>query len=292
MYILLFFQANVLVLLDDSFSIRSTTTGELQCKIVPQEEDLEHLDFELGMSPCLFITKDIAGYIVDIYDEEYGDSDDDTCEDQCEFEHANLRIYDTKSGALLTSAKILKLIDEPMDDRTTKVLAKGRTLCFTCDGGQEIHVIQVVGKALKRDHFCFPLEHFVKLKKIDASTRDCKMKLLGFLAKTNIVIGNLTASNSKSERMSYAFGLDLDAATSAKDEEGVNSAFSILAQPASKKAARFDDYEFQPVYRTDRSTMSVELVGVASKRDTDGNRKITAIGSNMFVTEMQCSNDL
>ncbi len=275
----------MLLLLDGSMNIHSTTTGENLCKIQPEKEDLKYLKADPHSKPSLFLTEDIAGYIVHIpiYEpaEDYYDSS----------RYARVRIYDTKQGKLIKSKKILANGAGTMRGQSVPVLARGDILCFTCDD-RELNVFQVNGKKLKKYQFYNHLDEFAKLKKLDELMYDYKITLMGFLSKTNVLIANLSFPSPSYQTNDYVFSLNLDVAipvtAGAWYEEVINPALSMPV-PANIKPAWYDsnsNFRFRPLYKTDRTTMSVELVGVMSEKDTEDNSEVVTIENNFFVTEI------
>ncbi len=292
---------------DDSMAVHSTTTGDTLWRTSLEQEDQENI--AKGEYTTLFLTEDIAGFATQVYEKPYDEDEDN--EFQVDPLHVLLQFYDTEKGSLISSVKILEQCIG-FSDCPHRVLARGSILCYkfhmdsSFSSYEEdpfaIYIFRAVGKELKRHVLQFPLNHFIEQEQIDfPSDAGTQTKLLGFLGKTNILLGNLTVAKYKYQidqsnpedliKRHVLFTVNLDTVFAAKDEEETNLAFAIhevctYSDPNS--LYKRDPEYFHPVYKTDQATKSVDLVGVMWKKDSgDGSQKIV-VESKIFVTEMEC----
>ncbi len=80
------------------------------------------------------------------------------------------------------------------------------------------------------------------------------------------------------------FTLNLDAAIAASNEQELNLAFSI---PSACKSLGSPGKYFEPVYRTNQVSKSVELIGAMRENNTCSPDNVTTIENGFFVTEME-----
>ncbi len=266
----------MVILLEDRVAIFSTINGEslwkkrIECQemnplltgfLVPEKR--EH---------TLFMTKDIIGCFCTMQD---GNA-----------KQAALLVFDTETGDHLTTKEIpLAEAKKHYYQEWKTHVAKGQFICYT--RYMSFFVYKVEGREAKKYEFCFPTEHFVNTKELSSSDRYDFVKLLGFVAKTYILVGNLYT-----ETTVKMFYLDFRAACEAKTSKDVDHAFSI---PACIDSWGSPEDEFKPVYRTDRDVGCVELVGamrekIDSSRASDDNT--LTIQTGFFVTEMQCPSQI
>ncbi len=246
-------------------------------------EDLMSQDRDTFL-PCPFITKDIAGYFLDKYNSEGVHTT------------TTIRIYLTASGTYVSSFEI----PEPDASLIKKkdvidVIAKGRILCYQIKS--TMHVLSVVGKEVKKYDFPFPYDHFIKTGQLRplSHSHEASIDLLGFAAKSNVLIGNL-----RRKKQVLLFGLNLDAAFGARNEEEVSQAFSMSPIFNSLGSPEND---FKPIYKTDRASRRVELIGVMREKNTSSDgledyivkkmfdmleEEKALVENGLFVTIMEC----
>ncbi len=227
--------------------------------------------------PALFITKDIAGYIVNSF------KDADNEED--EWERNILNIYSATSGELIHSERINTCY---INNRESE--ARGNVICWTVDS--DLHVFRVVGKEVEKHVFSVPVKHLIKNKEINPSEKPWAqwggINMHGFLGKTNVLlcsvlIADISMSEIHCKEKYLQCGLNLDEAFAAKSENEINSAFSIC--PPYNAPFR-DDLELKPIYKTDRETGCIDIIGIMCEKDKPTMSGDTFdIENNFFVTE-------
>ncbi len=294
----------MLFLCPDFLAVHSITSGEALWRTRIEEKELqEQLNFhgtDVDTS-TLFLTDNFAGFATHIY-ETIIEDDDDVGTYEENFQYVLLHFYDPNNGVLIKTEKIFEQTD-PIE-RQPIIFARGSILCYlnyNCgdyedydNEDDEVYVFRLVGKELQKHVLQFPLDHFVRIKQLDVPNDGTRIRLLGFLGKTNILIGYMNPSKLKNSDTHVLFSLDLDAVLAAKNEEETNLAFTIHKVCKYKSARKYYKYEhdyFQPVYKTDRTTNSVDLVGAMWKKDAGDGSQNMVIESNIFVTEMECSRD-
>ncbi len=255
------------VILPDSVAVYSTTTGQRLWEAKIEKDHLLHkITFSeeiLGSEPVPFITKDITGYLVKAIEGLH--------------EEAAITIYDTKTGKLLGSTKVP--LEEAREIEFGTMVAKGPSICYTI--GQSVYVSKIEGKLFRKHKFSLADKCFVGSKTTKINRR-WRIELLGFVSKSNILIGNLYGDDEIK-----LFCLDLDIACVAKSERNgqdfcmVPSSYQSLGSPGNV---------FKPVYRTDRDTGAVELVGIMRRYNSSSD--FIKIDNGLFVTEMQCPSSL
>ncbi len=82
--------------------------------------------------------------------------------------------------------------------------------------------------------------------------------LMGFLSKSHILLSSLCAPNGG---YTSIMGFDLEKAVSAQSPDQIRLAFSFPLDSREQKL-KTEKYEHYPVYRTDRRSERVEIVGV------------------------------
>ncbi len=224
-----------------------------------REEDLADPDDSWRCVRHPFLTKNIAGYIHEENNKHYSVLGP---------EYAMIRIYDTQSGNFLGSSKISQKEIKHIKDHNIRVFAKASILCYSYKTG--IRIYRVVGEEVKKYKLLhFPIDHFNLTKQLKQSNNSADeqieeelnltcMKLLGFVLKTNVLIGTLRQCPAVT-----LFTVDLDAAFDAKSKKEIREAFSI---PSDFNALGSKDIYFRPIYGTDRVCQQVELVGVMRER--------------------------
>ncbi len=249
----------MLIILPNSVAVHSTTNGS---KLWETKIEKEHLLYRtnsgqlLGCMPAPFITKSIAGYLVKGMDGE-------------DYQEATITMYDTNTGQLIGNTK---LPSEAQEVQWGEIFAKGPLVCFPV--GQSVHVYRAEGKQIKTHKVSFPSKYFNI--KFNLYERQSYIDLLGFLAKSNVLIGSLKGKDN------LLFSLDFDSALAPKSEGGSRPTFCI---PKCCRSLGNPENDFKPVYRTDRTTGGVELVGVM--RQKNSSRKSFKVDNGFFVTEMQ-----
>ncbi len=264
----------MVVVLPDTIAVHSTTSGDNLWKRELECTDASHLS-ELPESlkppaPIPFITKDIAGYFLQTQDAEG-------------YKHSTMEVYETDTGEHISSFELSLM--EFDNVHQGKAIAKGCFICFSFD--LSVHVYMVKNSVVNTYEIPFPLEHFIKNKeliRLKNSSQRVWIKLLGFLGKTNVLIGTL-----KTRTLSALISLDLDAAIAAKSDKETQLAFNLHV---NNKPLGSLSNEFKPVYRTDRDTGCVELVGVMREKlpESLGDEMFT-IDTGFFVTQMQIPDD-
>ncbi len=260
----------MLIIVSNIIAVHSTNTGE---KLWETKIEKEHLLHKIttaediwGSAPGLFITKDIAGYVVKAVE-------------GLDNEKATITIYDTKTGELLCNKMIP--MSEAREIEIYDFIAKGPAICYTID--QAVYVYRAQGKQLRKMKFCFPDKCFMGAKKaVRQDNVRGYIELLGFLGKSNILIGSIHGNDDV-----RLFCLDLDDACATKSQRKEHTYFKI---PPSCLVLGSPKNSFKPVYRTDKGTGGVELIGVM--RRTKSSSKTLKIDSGIFVTEMQCPSSL
>ncbi len=278
------FQAKAIIISPDNISVYCTASGKALWKKKAEPEvailgDDHHFLDENPLNP--FLTKDIAGYLV----KERIMEKVETSDDEEGYEEVNvgddtiLRIYETKSGELIATERLTHYCDNLL------IKFRGRCLCYVAE--RRIQAVVVEGRKAKRYEFPIPIDHFIKTRQLASSVmpESAGLDLLGFLGKTNILIGNLWLRDSNGSTFTMLFTLNLDAATAAPNEQGVNLAFSI---PSACKSLGSPKNDFQPIYRTDQRSKSVELIGVMRENNIRSPANVTTIENGFFVTEMEC----
>ncbi len=243
----------------DSIAVYDTNSGEMLWNKDHDERE------KLG---TLFITKDISGYITE--EDSY-----------CKFNM--LHLYDTQSGAHIASLKVERWFDKK------EIWAKGPFLF--CRQHEKIYVFKVVGKEVKKCTIVFPFDYLLKtigMNRFEFGYYYEFFKLLGFLGKTNVLIGNLALEKimNPSKVKHVVFSLNLDAAIAARNDKEANRAFSIV--PHLESVGHRCMQRFMPVYETDRSTDSVDIVGVMCQRyETNDSEDPLILDRKYFITKME-----
>ncbi len=230
-------------------------------------------EIQVDPSSCghLFITKNFAGFV---------------CYDFTEEQARKVKIFDMRNGDLIASRKI------NVEDRgVNSLVAKGSFLCYNYRTA--IHVIQVLeGSGVRLFEFCFPTAKFFRAV-LDVN---CNMSnytnpcLMGFVSKTNVLVGNLRASSGR-VRPAVLFSLDLDKVASARDKDEEWSAFSLPLLGEDCNITEEHHRSYQPVYRTDRINRCVDLVGVVKKVYYKGDeflKMFTFVSNLQYIGETTC----
>ncbi len=300
------FQAKALIILPNAIAVYCTTSGVALWEKHPEEEILSYRDYDdyAEYAPQPFITKDIAGYFLQERsssppssesDQEYSDS---SFQEGGEYdwtsstEWAKLRVYDTNSGDLIATERIYADFGgDFFDEYWASIKARGRLLCSEDVYGKSLHVFEVVGREVRKHKFAFPIDYFINNRQLSSSDKVnwIRMEIMGFLSKTNVLVGNIlfVASPDSTDNFYYMlFTLDVDAGIAARDASELNLAFSI---PPACKTMGSPEHKFNPVCKTDQVSKRVELIGVMRGKNDDANDVVT-VENGFFVTEMQCSN--
>ncbi len=270
----------MLIIMHDAVAVLNTTSGAVLWRHQLEGEHV-HED-QAGFYGNPFITDRIAGY------QHIRDQD-------CKIE-----MYDVNTGKHIGSHVRKGKGNYWMLDNHN-MFARGSYVCFS-DLILTTHILKIAdnGDKIEEFSFRFPREYFSQLTKLSHLLyRLGNIQFIGFLGRSNVLIGRLK-EHSRQNNFSI-FSLDLDAAVSAKCGEEVRRAFSLPLGPelgvimpgcdgecffrSCKKCDSWSIYDYRPIYRTDRITGSLDLVGVM--RTTEANEKQT-VKSYFFVTEMQC----
>ncbi len=250
----------MLILLRDKIAVHDTLTGDLLWA---------RKTVESGLDPHTpFITKDVCGYL--------------TCDN-------GLHVYDTNGGDFIASiwADYKSSLEQGI------IVSQGPYLAYTDNNlGLHVHVVKIVKKKATRYKFSFPSEPFAGTEFAGKYlTWPISIELIGFMAKTNVLIGNVGGHCTRFGGWEcHLFSLDLDDATSATSDGEVESAFSV---PLSSVPSGLQHYTFsyKPVYQTDRESGSVDIVGVMKKNQALYTGGLLTIDNYFFITEMEISND-
>ncbi len=201
-----------------------------------------------------------------------------------------IRLYDTKSGVFIASFKI------PYG--RIEILSSGPFVCF--HHGRTVQAIKVDKGEAKKYEFEFPFEDLVYKKKQPPPTRRSIQRLLGFVGKTNILVGLMDKTQGLGHLIESGvckvhpslFSLDLDFAMAARSETESKKAFDFpMAQDHSEETC------YLPMYKTDREKERIDLVGVMSKSRDVFNFQIfpnlskLTVQTHLFVTDMQYPED-
>ncbi len=261
----------MMILFPDTIAVHSTTSGELLWKRELESwQVLEHDPYR----PCpdVFITKDIVGFINFSKDSKSG-----------VYRQTVLMVYDTGTGDYIGSATIPP--EKAQGDTSNRKHKFARGCYIGYQLSQSVCVYRVEEKEIRRYEFGLPKKyryftHFY----LQRSVNMFKYELLGFLGKTNCLMISFE-QEGKFVRMCC---LDLDAAFVAKTKREVESAFSLTKGCESLGSP---ERNFDPVYRTDRDTGCVELVGFMRQNDTSSSSRTFTVDTGFFVTEMETPSD-
>ncbi len=250
----------MLILFDGIMAVHETVNGRiLWKKYISQVLPRDH---EGKIVP--FITDTIAGYL---YSER----------SSREIPGLSLaNIYDTNTGVFIASLEISPSQCTLGYWAWDNALTKGPYLC--CADKTAIRVIKVTRQVAKQFEFALSKE---KLASIREKTMRIE-KLLGFVGKSNILLGwfKLTGEYRDGNAL---FHLDLDAACKAKNQSEVDQAFSFTFFKTSEHLP----YEFEPIYRTDRTRSSIDLVGTMKSETVEYLDEKITVFNWFFVTELQ-----
>ncbi len=260
-----------MILFPDTIAVHSTTSGELLWKRELESwQVLEHDPYR--PSPDVFITKDIVGFINFSKDSE-----------PTVYRQSVLMVYDTETGDYIGSATIPS--EKAQRDTSNRRHKFARGCCVGYQLSQSVCVYRIEEKEIRCYEFGLPnnYQYFSKFY-LQRSKLPFVYELLGFLGKTNCLMISFE-QEGKFVRMCC---LDLDSAFVAKTEKEVESAFSLTKGCESLGSP---ERNFNPVYRTDRDTGSVDLVGFMRQKNTSSSSHRVTIDTGFFVTEMQTPND-
>ncbi len=271
----------MMIVLQDSIAVHSTANGDCLWNAKPEPEDARYLIMHKRRArPLILMTRRMAVFIICNADQGGG------------YSHGlayNLRIYGTENGTLLKSTEIPRAF---LKDISRKIVAKDSILCYNFK--LTFHVFRVGDGKVKEYVFSFPSDHLAQLEEFTGSK--CTgaalqtISLLGFLAKTNVLMGSLKVDMPEFGCAQVIFSLNLDAAINAKNADEIDTAFSWLLS-AFNPVVGTNEYDFKPVYRTDRAKNSVELVGIMMKSLPDSSSDVLTIENSFFVTEMELPNE-
>ncbi len=206
----------------------------------------------------LFITKHISGYVSIKTRRMY-----------------EITIFCTKTGDLIKVEELQK--GTPILQGS--ITARGTYVCYIEESNWHIsvHVIKVTGENVTKYNFRLPLERIFGQDEMKAMLmQNFEQSLLGFLGKSNILLCSV-----KAIRGAKLYSFDVDAAVSAKSDKEVKQAMSLpffLSRPLPS----YDDH-YSPIYQTDRTNGSVDIVGVMLHKA----RGVGLVEAFYFVTEMQ-----
>ncbi len=274
-----------MLILPGSIAVHSAITGDILWKRQAEQVDRNRLTDPRMESPLIpFITKDIAGYIANIHSHHInneGGSDD-------YYEYTVLRAYDTESGHLLATMQIPNA--ENLCYNCNDMVVRGCILC--CTSGLVIQVFRVVRNEVRSYELIFPVVHFLMSGQLIEHPGPYRppfqmIDLLGFLGKTNVLIACLRSN--KFTVKNVLFSLDLDAAFAARDEEETRLAFGIIT-PCCDPSSPWQQ-KIKPIYRTDRSTGQVEMVGIVHPKYSGVEMDYITLENEFFVTEMDLPSD-
>ncbi len=181
-----------------------------------------------------------------------------------------LKIYDTDTGNLIASHA---------NERIADLVTRGPLICYAAEG-LHFNVIKVVDKKMKEYSVSFAGSPIKEVAQDLMGCKEYSVNLVGFLAKTNVVIGYLRHLKAQS----VFFSLDLDAAISARDEKDAWNALSLF--PVREDSDGWIGQWCEAVYRADRDSKSLDLVGVMRKKK-DERCRVVAAEAYIFVTELQ-----
>ncbi len=207
----------------------------------------------------LFITKVFTGFLYFNQTQEY-----------------EIQVFDTSNGKKIANQTILCC----MYGYHKSITARGPYLCFS--DIRNIHVMKFSrGKA---ESYNYPLAKSI-IKILNRNINNGivfwhSVGLLGFLGKSHVVIGVLTH-----HEQSVLFSFDIDAAVSAQSEEEAQLAFAL---PLTSRNKNIDihchnECYFDPVYRTDRNSGCIDMVGIMRRRA----KKKLLIDTYFFETQLQ-----
>ncbi len=268
MHVFFLFQAKALIVLTSSIAVYCTKTGESLWKR-KTEWEIEVLqkdeNFLGDYRAETFITKDIAGYVLE--ERELVDSESDESSDGKEGKYMFfkdnkiLRIYATESGELLATKRLPRFIS-----LRKNMEIKGPTLIVFYRNffNERIHVMNFSGGRVEKKVFSFPIDFLIRTKQIKPlyNLKHLRTFTIGFLSKTNVLVGNLRIRKEEPNHPDFIqkiFTMDLDAILVAKNEEEVNKAFRVLSACSELGSPQ---KIFRPIYGTDPISQRVLLIGV------------------------------
>ncbi len=119
-----------------------------------------------------------------------------------------VEMYDVRTGNFIGS--------QERDARgwSRAVTAKGTHICYDEENGLDIHVVKIVDNEIKKYVFPFPTDIMGQSNNLAKEIQGSTIRLIGFVKKSQLLIGQLILPQHL-----LLFGLDLDAAISADNED-------------------------------------------------------------------------
>ncbi len=241
----------MVVFLPNLIAVHNVRNGEIIWQTAHKHKDTSKCKW-------LFITKYVSGYV-----------------SLNKYNKHELSIFCTISGDVIA---VEELQTTETVVRHDSITARGQYVCHikeTCS--IKLHVFKVIGQNVTKYTFSLPPERFLELNDIRA-LRYTSQSLLGFLCKSNILMCSLMTSMG-----AKLYSLDVDVAVSAKSYKDVKLALSLPLASQEKKYFGLCLGHYAPIYQTDRTNGSVDIVGAMLHNE------MGTLDAFYFVTEMQCS---
>ncbi len=259
-------QEKMLILFSGIMAVHDTVNGGILWKKTISEE------LPIGLEPSIvpFITDTIAGYF-------YMDT-------RSENQKSVANIYNTNTGALIASVDLS--CHWGQGRAWKRALAKGPFLCCKEKTEIRVRVIKVTGQHAKQYEFVPSKKMLALIEKKCKKVKEID-KLLGFLGKSNILLGLFKLTGN----VRVMFGLDLDMACKAKNQREVDEAFLLSFSKKSMTKPGYLQNEFQPIYRTDRARGCIDLIGTMKQGATRFLDEKMTVFNWFFVTELHFPRD-